>query len=185
MSDPTPSPDTVLVGRVVRPHGIRGEVLVEPLTDNPGRLAAGATVGLEAPAGREAPPAPTAAIAASRPHKGGWLVRFAGVDDRDGAELLRGFGLTIDRREVPPAAPGTYWQFELVGCRCRDRRLGDLGEVVDLAEDGGGLILLVDDGRRQLPIPFVAAFLPRIDVAGRVIETELPPGLVEACASGS
>jgi 16S rRNA processing protein RimM len=124
-------------------------------------------------------------VAASRPHRGGLLVRFAGIDDRDAAERLRGAGLAVERERVPAAPPGAYYHFELVGCRCRDRREGDLGEVVDLVEDGGGLLLVVDDGRRRVPVPFVGRFIRKVDVAAGQIEVELPPGLVETCASGS
>jgi ribosomal 30S subunit maturation factor RimM len=57
--------------------------------------------------------------------------------------------------------------------------------VVELVDDGGGLLLVVDDGRRRLPVPFVARFLRSVDVAGGRIETELPEGLDEICGSGS
>ena len=91
---------------------------------------------------------------------------------------------------VAVAAPagrmgGSRCHREQYGCRCRDAAAGDLGEVVDLVEDGGGLLLVVDDGQRRVPVPFVRAFLRRVDPEGREIELELPPGLLEACASRS
>lgn len=180
-------PESVLVGRVGRPHGVGGEVFVETLSDVPGRLEAGSELRVEAPAspaGAAAPP-PVLRVAASRPHRGGMLVRFAGVDDRSAAAALRGVELTVARDEVPPAPAGTYYHFELIGCRCRDLRDGDLGEVVELVEDGGGLLLVVDDGRRRVPIPFVREYLRDVDVEAGRIEVELPPGLLEICASTS
>ena len=157
-------------------------MLVEPLSDRPERLAAGSEL-LLAPAGGA--PREALTVAASRPHRGGLLVTFAGIDDRDRAAELRGAELAVARERVPAAPAGAYYHFELLGCRCRDRRDGDLGEVVDLVDDGGGLILVVDDGRRRVPLPFVASFVVAVDVAAGTIEFELPPGLVEICASGS
>ena len=131
------------------------------------------------------PRAELVTVAASRPHRGGMLVTFAGIDDRDRAAELRGAGLAVARERVPPAPAGAYYHFELLGCRCHDRRDGDLGVVVDLMDDGGGLILVVDDGSRRVPLPFVASFVAAVDVAAGTIELELPPGLVETCASRS
>jgi 16S rRNA processing protein RimM len=187
---PRELPATVLVGRILRPHGVRGELLVEPLSDLPDRLAPGSELLLEPAAGAAAGAqagggAATLTVTGSRPHRGALLVCFAGVDDRDAAAALRGVGLAVARDRVPPAPPGTYYHFELLGCRCRDRRDGDLGEVVDVVDDGGGLLLLVDDGSRRVPVPFVARFLRAVDVAAGTIEVELPPGLVEICASRS
>ena len=173
---------TVLVGRVLRPHGLHGEVVVETRTDNPERFAPGARL--------DAGPAGELEVAAARPHRGALLVRFAGVDDRDAADALRGRELAVPAEAVPEAPEGTYYHFQLLGCRVVDAADGELGEVVDLAEDGGGLILVVEGeapggGLRRVPVPFVAALLRRVDVEGKEIEVELPEGLVEACASRS
>jgi 16S rRNA processing protein RimM len=181
-------PERVAVGRVVRPHGVRGEVVVTNLSDVPDRLAAGRTVLVSREAGDGGALTSLASrsrvIASSRPQKSGMLVRFEGVEDRDQAEELRGAWLEVDRSQVPEAPEGTYYWYQLLGCRCRDRG-DDLGEVVDLLEDGGGLLLIVSDGERRLPIPFVAGFLRGVDVERGTIDLELPPGLIEACASRS
>jgi 16S rRNA processing protein RimM len=173
-------PETVAVGRVLKVHGLQGEVMVEAISDVPGRLDAGSSLLLV----REGEPARTVEVAASRPHKGAVLVRFAGIEDRDEAEALRGAWLEVPRSRVPAAPEGTYYHYELLGCRCVESGK-DLGEVVELLEDGGGLLLIVADGERRIPVPFVQAFLRRVDVAGGRIELDLPPGLLEACASRS
>jgi len=195
----------VLVGRIVRPHGVRGEVVVEVLSDNPERLAAGSELVVTAGDDPDAPPAPAGApapsaggpafppgsppavlrVAASRAQRGRALVEFEGVGDREAAERLRGLGLAVERAAVPPPPEGTWYHFQLLGCRCRDVAAGDLGEVIEVVEDGGGLLLVVDDGRRRLPVPFVGVFLRRVDPEAGVIEVELPPGLIETCASTS
>ncbi|HSM52451.1 MAG TPA: ribosome maturation factor RimM, partial [Thermoanaerobaculia bacterium] len=113
------------------------------------------------------------------------LVELAGLTDRDAAEELRGCWLEVPAAAVPPAPEGSFYFFELVGCRCHDRLAGDLGEVVDLLEDGGGLLLLLERPGARLLVPFVERFLLRVDPAGRRIELDLPPGLVETCTSPS
>lgn len=182
----------MLVGRVLRPHGVRGELLVEPLSDLPERLAPGSELAVTGADPDQPPPAkpagappPAVTVAAARPHRGAVLVRFEGVGDRDAAARLAGAWLAVERAAVPPPPEGTWYHFQLVGCRCRDRGDGDLGEVVDVVEDGGGILLVVDDGRRRVPVPLVAEFLRRVDPDAGVIEVELPPGLIETCASTS
>jgi 16S rRNA processing protein RimM len=173
-------PERVAVGRVLRPHGVRGEVVVEVLSDVPGRLAPGRSLKASW-AGR---PARNLTVESYRVHKTGALVRFAGAEDRDQAEELRDALLEVDRSEVPDAPEGTYYWYQLLGCRCSvDGE--DLGEVTDLVEDGGGLLLVVSKEGRQVPIPFVQSFLKEVDVERGRIELDLPEGLLEACASGS
>ncbi len=174
-------PERVTVGRVLRPHGVRGEMVVAVLSDVPGRFAPGNKLLM---AREEGGPAEPVVVESERPHKSGVVIRLPGVEDRDRVEELRGAWLEVERSEVPPAPPGTYYHFELLGCRCFDGGQ-ELGEVVDLAEDGGGLLLIVADGERRVPVPFVASFLREVDVAAGRIDLELPPGLVEACASRS
>jgi 16S rRNA processing protein RimM len=183
-------PETVAVGRVLRPHGVRGEVVVEAISDVPGRFDAGSVLlaTREGKPGRPLTSLPPLTVAAGRPHKSGALVRFAGIDDRDRAEELRGVWLEVPRSQVPAAEPGTYYQYELLGCRCFSGG-EELGRVEEVVEDGGGLLLIVaqkgDDGERRIPVPFVREFLMSVDVAGGTIELELPPGLLEVCASTS
>lgn len=190
--EPGQAPSTVAVGRVLRPHGVRGEVVVEVASDNPERFAVGAELLLMGP-GEAGEAAPEAArrrltIETVRPHRGVLLVGFAGIDDRDEADALRG-ELAVPGRDVPAPPEGTWYHFQLLGCRVSDRAAGELGEVVDLVEDGGGLLLVVQ-GRfqgqgRRVPVPFVERFLVRVDPAAREIEVDLPEGLIEACASTS
>jgi 16S rRNA processing protein RimM len=166
---------------VLRPHGVQGEVVVEVLSDVPDRLAPGRKVWATRATRETSQPL---AVESSRWHKSGALVRFAGVEDRDQAAELRDALLEVDRSEVPAAPEGTYYWYQLLGCRCSVHG-EDLGEVTDLVEDGGGLLLVVSNGGRQVPIPFVRSFLKDVDVERGRIELDLPEGLLEACASGS
>jgi 16S rRNA processing protein RimM len=176
------APETILVGEVLRPHGVRGEVVVASYSDVPGRYAPDAGLTMRERGGETR----SMKIRAARPHRSGWVVSFAGIDDRDAAAALAGASLEVPREAVPPVREGAFYLFELVGCRCRDRRAGDLGEVAEVLADGGGWLLVArrEDGFR-LAIPFVERFVVAIDRERRTIEWDLPEGLIEACASTS
>jgi 16S rRNA processing protein RimM len=160
---------------VVAPHGIRGEVRVEPLSDVPGRFAPGAALLLTLPGAAPR----SATVAQSRPHKGGLLVRFAGAEDREAAEALRGAILEVEASEVPPAPEGSWYWFELVGCRCEERGGGELGTVEEVVEGGGGLLLRVTGRQGELLLPFVDSYLVDVDPARQRIVWDLPEGFVE------
>ena len=153
-----PTAPTVEVGRILGPHGVRGEVAVESFSDVPDRFAPGRGLRLVSPGGSPR----RVTVASVRPHRGALLVRFEGIDDRDEADLLRGGRLEIGRDEVPEPPEGTYYFFQLIGCRVHDVREGDLGEVTDVLEDGGGLLLVVVRGERELLIPFVRQMVRRV-----------------------
>lgn len=169
----------MIVGRVVTVHGLRGELRVRSLSDNPARFAPGARML----AGSATTPPRALEISSARPHKDQLLVRFVGVDDRDAASELLGADLFVGVADLPAAPEGAYYHFQLEGCRVVDRQVGELGEVRRVLEDGGGDLLEVVGPRGVVPIPFVEAFVVRVDLVERQIDLDLPEGLVEACAS--
>lgn len=187
-SKKTSSDDRVEVGRIRSAHGVRGEVAVESFSDVPERFEAGSELLVTSSA---VPRRLT--VEAVRPHRSALLVRFREIADRDAAEALRGAVLEVPREAVPPAPEDTWYHFQLVGCRCRDARRGDLGEVVEVVEDGGGLLLAVEGAgegaleaeRRRLLVPFVRELVREVDTEAGRIELDLPEGLIEACASRS
>lgn len=117
------SDELVAIGRVVKAHGIRGEVAVHVLSDVPGRFDPGTPVRLE---GR------SATIETSRPHQGRLLVRFAGVTDRTAAELLRGH--LIEAPPVDVSESETYFAHELIDMAVVDEGGAGLGTVSALIE---------------------------------------------------
>lgn len=117
------SDDRIVIGRVTKAHGLKGEVVVKPLTDLTERFAVGAEVLLDG--------APTT-IATARPHQGRQLLRFEGVTDRDEAELLRGRELAVVRGDLDDAE--YFFAHELVGMTVADEDGNVLGEVTDLIE---------------------------------------------------
>ena len=94
--------------------------------------------------------------------------------------------VAVQTRDLVPQAPnGAYYYFELANCRCVDRNAGDLGLVIEIVEDGGGLLLRVEGENRELLVPFVESYLVKVDISRQLIELDLPLGLVETCTSKS
>jgi len=159
-------------------------VVVEPSTELPERFEPGSelwvTHGTDDPR-----PIRRLRVVGSRPHRSLLLVRFEGLEDRNAVEELRGMALEAEPVTDARLEEGTFFRYQLEGCRCRDRLHGELGSVVSLVEDGGGLLLIVEGSRGRIPIPFVRELLIEVDIEGGRIEVELPPGLIESCASES
>ena len=174
-------PERVMVGRIRKPHGVGGAVSVETMSDVEDRFAPGAGLWARLADGRQR----SLVVASARPHGEALLLRFEGCDDRDAAEALRAAVLEIERRAVPPPPRDSFYYYELIGCRCRDGRAGELGEVAGVIEDGGGLLLELEAPAGRVLVPFVKAYLAAVDVERGVIELDLPEGLVETCTSTS
>jgi 16S rRNA processing protein RimM len=162
----------LVVGVIARPHGVRGEVVVDVTTDEPAaRYVVGTALATDPPS------AGPLTIESVRPHQGRLLVAFEGVPDRDAAQLLRGVKLCVDSAEVSePEDPDEFSDFQLVGLAAVDQDGQRLGEVVrvDHGPAADLLVLRLPDGRDAL-VPFVKAIVPEVDLAGgRVVLT--PPG---------
>lgn len=170
-------PAGIQVGWVRKPHGIRGEVRIEVESDNPDRFVPGAELILRLPSGA----CRRLKIASSRFDKDSLLLGFVGIADRNAVETWRDARLEIEEAALPALPKGEIYVFELVGCECFDKSAGLLGRVKDVVEDGGGLMLVVEKEGKILPIPYVNALVPEVDVAARRIGVDLPTGLIEAC----
>jgi 16S rRNA processing protein RimM len=166
--------DRVVVGYVVRPHGVRGAVLVKPLTDDPVvRFAAGSRCGSD----RD----DDLTVASVAGHPSGLVVAFTGVDDRDAAESLAGASLTIDASERLPLQPGEFWPDDLIGCVVVDIS-GELVGTVSGYEFGAAqdrLVVTRHDGV-VAEVPFVDDLVPEVDITSRRVVVELPEGMFEA-----
>lgn len=178
-------PEAVLVGTILRPHGIQGEVTVALWSDYDRRFSPGAELMAAAPAdlgGARGRRERVLCVDRASPYKGGLRVAFAGVADRDAAEALRGLELWVPIEQVPEPPAGSYYVFELIGCRCVDECDGEIGTVVDIQEDGGGTLLEVEKEGVRAVVPFVEAFLVGVDRDARRIDLRLPEGLLATCA---
>ncbi len=170
----------VVVGRIGKPHGVRGEVTVDVRTDEPDRrFAAGMTLRAEPPSG-SASPLRSVQVTGSRWHQTTLLVTFAELGDRTAAEAARGLVLhaTI-RTDETPEDPDEFYDHQLIGLAAYDLDGVHLGEVTALVHGGAQDLLTVrtPDGRNGL-VPFVKALVPEVDLAGRRVVIADRPGLV-------
>lgn len=163
------------VGRIAKAHGISGEVSVEVRTDDPERrFAPGVTLETDPP---ERGPL---TVRATRWHRGRLLVRFAEIADRDGAEGVRGTLLVVDSTSCGPTGDAEeFWDHELVGLTAVDAAGNVLGEVSDVLHPPGGAVLVLARGERETLVPFVAAVVPEVDLAGGRLVVTPPEGLLE------
>ena len=176
------APALTIVGRVRRAHGIRGELVIEPLTDAPDavfapgrRVFAGTVDGDPAPDGREL------VVEESRPFKGGgWIVAFVGLVDRNEAELWRQRYLLAPPEELEPAAEDEVYVHALLGMAVvHATSLDHIGEVIDVYEVPQGLMLDVKRSNGTVLIPFRPEVITRVDHEGRRLLIDPPEGLLD------
>ncbi len=148
------------VGRITRPHGVRGDVNVLLTTNRAERLAKGAVLST--------PDGPLKVLS-SRPHKNGFIVRFAGLDDRTSAEDLSGTILSAE----PIDDPEELWVHELVGAMVVDQDNNQRGCVTRLLENPASDLMELDSGA-LVPVQFVVSH-----IANETIRVDVPDGLFD------
>lgn len=175
--------ETIVVGRIGKPHGIKGEVSVETRTDEPDRrFAVGAVLKTQnkRPGDVDRAPVPSIlTVAGSRWHSGRLLVRFTELHDRTAAEQARGTLLSVPYDpEERPEDPEEFYDHQLVGLHVLTtdgREVGVLKEIVHgTAQD---LLVIGTEGADVL-VPFVSQLVPEVDLPGRRILVEDRPGLL-------
>ena len=181
-TQPSSGTAEVVVGRIGKPHGIRGELFVEPRSDEPDRrFADGAVLQVHAPAGRKPPGFDKLRVASTRWHQGRLLVRFGGIEDRDAAEAVRGLLLsTLVALDEVPEDPEEFYDHQLVGLTVVTTEGAPVGVVADVLHPGAQDLLVVGrEGREEALVPFVSALVPEVDVAGGRLVVADRPGLLE------
>jgi 16S rRNA processing protein RimM len=168
----------LVVGRIVRPHGVHGELAVEVRTDDPElRLTVGAVLATE--------PAATGPLTVTgrRWHSGRLLLSFAGVDDRSAAEELRGTLLVVDSADLGEFPdPDEFRDHQLIGLSVIGPGGEHVGTVADVLHHGQDLLVVASTGKRaggQILIPFVSAIVSDVDVSAGLLRVDPPPGLLD------
>ncbi len=172
----------VLLARIVRPQGRQGEVLADIFTDFPEHFAQRKGLFLRPPAGSQAG-LREAKVEAQWIHKGRVVLKFSQVDSMAGAEELRGYEVVTPREERIPLEGDAVYVSDLLGARVIDVSGGkaeDAGEITDVEPEGAGPAMLVlrNQAGDEVLIPFVRAFLRKMDIEGKRLEMELPAGLL-------
>jgi 16S rRNA processing protein RimM len=182
--DPGSRPDwdtMALVGRIARPHGLRGQVVINPETDFVDeRFAQGATVWTRSTAGDE-----RLTVASMRVQNGRPVVGFEGFTRVEDVERLAGLELRVPEETLQPLQPGSYYEHQLVGCIV-ETAAGDVVGSVAAVEGGAGATRLVMNGPRgEILIPLAVDICVEIDVANKRIRINPPEGLLELNEKGA
>jgi 16S rRNA processing protein RimM len=166
------------IGRVVKAHGVSGEVVVEVRTDDPEmRFVPGAVLRAKV----SDHPDRNYVVAAVRPHGSRLLMRLDGVADRNAADALRGSWFVIDSEDLPPIdEPDTYYDHQLEGLAVRTIQGRDIGTVAEVLHTPAGELLAVNRGQAgELLVPFVSAIVTSVSLEDRIVEIDPPEGLLE------
>lgn len=153
----------IVIGKIGAPHGVKGEVRVTPLTDFPDRFQALKAVYLDETRSLE--------IESVKQNKQFFLLKFRGVNDRDGAALLRGKLLKVPRSQAAPLGEGEYYSFDIIGLRVYDGE-DDLGEIKEIIKTGSNDVYVVKSGDRETLVPALKQVVKQID---------LDAGLMRVC----
>ncbi|MCU1655959.1 MAG: rRNA processing protein RimM [Pseudonocardiales bacterium] len=168
-------PLIVAVGRIGPARGVRGDVFVEPWTDDPDTRFAAGTVLRTEPAG-----AGPLTVESASSASGKLVIHFADVDGRVAAEALRGVQLVVEATQRPPIEdPDEFYDTDLIGLAVHTAGGAELGPVRDVLHAGGADYLVLDvDGRERL-VPFVSAIVPTVDLPGGRVVIDPPEGLFD------
>ena len=167
--------ERIVVAEILRPRGIRGELLARSQTDIPGRLESLGKAHVLLPNGEDLP----IEIEQAWSHKESWILKFLGVDSIESADTYRGGDLWVSRADRGKLKDGEFFQSDLQGCEVFDSRTGNLVGVVEgWQEYGGPPLMEVAIGGRVAMIPFIAAEC-QVNLSERTIRVNLPEGLLE------
>ena len=167
-------PCLVPIGRVTKPHGVRGSVKIFPYGDTLGEIEPGEKLFLvdsEGNAERQLTPADI------RPQKKGWIGKFDEVDNMDDAATLAGREIFVPRDRLPLLPEGEYYHFELIGLSVETKEGELLGTLRGIFATGGNDVYVVDCGGKELLVPAIEDVICDIDLLNRRIIVDLPEGL--------
>lgn len=149
-------PQFLAVGKVLRPHGVRGELLLEVQTHSPTHLAEVDAVYLgEAHAPH--------ALLASRMHRKQLLIKIEGCSDRTQAELLRGMLVSVAVKDAAPLKPGEYYHHQIIGLSVISDEDEPLGTVVEIVETGANDVYVVSGPQGELLLPAIKSVVLKIE----------------------
>jgi 16S rRNA processing protein RimM len=164
------STDFLAVGRVLRPHGVRGELLLATLTDYPEHLSEQKVVYLGEPP--QAHP-----LAGVRIHRSQLIIRLADCHDRAGADAFRDQIVQIEAQLAAPLAPGLYYHHQLIGLAVYTEAGEHLGELTEVLETGANDVYVVKGPQGELLLPVIADVICSVDLEAHRLTVHLLEGL--------
>lgn len=169
-------PEYLIVGQIIRPHGVRGELAMKLITDYPDNLKVGKRIFL----GPELQPQRLKAI---RPHREGALIRIEGVEDRDAADLLRGQMVQVHLTDAIPLAEGEYYMFQLQGIQVVTEAGEELGRFDGYLETGANDVYIIRSPRYgEILLPAIPDVIRKVDIAAGQMTVHLIDGLLPSTA---
>ncbi|MCL4251559.1 MAG: 16S rRNA processing protein RimM [Anaerolineae bacterium] len=177
MSDTPQRPEYLVLGKLLRPHGVRGEVRMHVLTAYPERLADLEYVYLSED---EAGTSVTAYMLEHvRLHQGYALLTLGGIDGRDQAEPLRQLYVLVDMDHAVPLEEGEFYLYELIGVEVSTVEGERLGTLVDVIETGANDVYVIkSDTYGEVLIPAIDRVIVETDIDARKMTVQLPEGLL-------
>ena len=174
---PAQPPKYLLLGEILRPHGIRGEVRMRILTDYPERIRELDSVYLgDNPETDQVTEYPVEAI---RFHQDYGLLKLKAIDDRDAAERLRQLFVMVDLEHAIPLEEDEFYLYELIGLRVVTEQGEEIGTLSEVLETGANDVYVVDSPKHgELLIPVLENVVLKTDIAGGQIVVKLPDGLI-------
>ena len=168
----------LVVGRVVRAHGVTGELVVEVRTDDPDtRFAPGRTLRAKPSRGG---PERDYVVDSAREHSGRLLVRLDGVADRTAADSMRGTLFLVDSADLPPIEePDEFYDHQLEGLQVVTTTGTPVGSVAEVLHTAAGELLSVRTEDGEVLVPFVSAIVTAVSLTDQTIEIDPPEGLLE------
>jgi len=172
-----PTPRRLVIGRLRKPHGLKGEFTVFPLTSTPETVfAVGSTLMRVDLAGAEQG---EVVVESAKPYHREWLVKFRGVADRDLLESFRGQFLTAATEVLKEPEGDEVYLHELDGFAVRDEAGEPLGLITSLYEMASGLMIEVQGPKREFLLPYKKDFIVGVDRAERRLTVRVPDGLLD------
>ena len=165
---------SIAIGIIRKAHGIHGEASVEPWTDSPERFNDVRNATLVSPDESQTRPVEIESV---RTHVDRALIKFAGIDSPEGLRELRNWTIEIPLADARKLESDEYFLHDLVGLTLVDGEGKERGEVKDVYEGGGGILLSVSGPKGEFEVPFAAAICTEIDLAGKRIVVDLPEGI--------
>jgi len=160
------SNDWLVMGRIAAPFGVKGWVKVQTFCEDPGTL-----MDFESWRVGRGEQQKQYTVEAIQDHSNTLVAKLVGIDDRDAAYALRGQEISVAKNELPPPEENEFYWSDLIGLKAVNREGVELGRVDSLLETGAQDVLVIKGTREHL-IPFVAAFVGKVDVAGGTIEVD-------------
>lgn len=164
-------PPFLVVGQVVRPHGVRGDLLVLPSSETFRSIRPEGELYL----GGDAAPR---VVDSLRPHQGRYIVHLQGCDDRSAAEGFRGLEVRIALEGTQPLPEGTYYRWQILELQVEDQAGVLLGTVSEIIETGANDVYVIRrTDRRDLLLPAIESVILKVDLEGRRLIVSVPEGL--------